>query len=129
MPSLLAFATFASVALAAISHPLLHLPDVDGTDRTPLKVEKGHATALFFVTNDCPISNYYSHEIRRICDEFGPKGLSCALVYTDPTLSDAEARKHAERVETQVRRAQVERWSWRSGHGRMLRWDCRCGIV
>ena len=88
--------TFANFALAAISHPLLHLPDVDGTDRTPLKVEKGHATALFFVTGDCPISNYYAHEIRRICDEYAAKGLNCALVYTDPTLSDADARKHAQ---------------------------------
>jgi hypothetical protein len=82
-------------ALAAITHPLIQMPDVDGVQRRPLKVEKGHATALFFITNDCPISNYYSREIHRICDDFSARGLSCALVYTDPTMSDADARKHA----------------------------------
>ena len=86
------FLTFALAALAAITHPLIQLPDVDGVQRRPLKVEKGHATALFFVTNDCPISNYYSREIHRICDDFSARGLSCALVYTDPTLSESVQR-------------------------------------
>jgi hypothetical protein len=60
-----------------------------------MKVEKGHVAALIFVTNDCPISNYYSHEIHRICDEYAPRGLECTLVYTDPTLKDATAAQHA----------------------------------
>jgi len=51
--------------------------------------------ALFFISHDCPISNRYAHEIRRICDEYGPRGLSCKLVYVDPGLSDADAAKHA----------------------------------
>jgi hypothetical protein len=82
-------------ALGSILHPGLQVPDVDGVARTPLKVEKGHASAVFFVTNDCPISNYYSHEIRRICEEYAAKGLGCSLVYTDPTLSNEAVRKHA----------------------------------
>jgi hypothetical protein len=87
---------FLSFALAAIAHPMLHVPDVNGVDRLPLKVEKGHVAAVFFVTHDCPISNYYAHEIRRICDDFAPRGLRCSLVYTDPTLSDQDARKHSQ---------------------------------
>jgi len=47
------------------------------------------------VTNDCPIANYYSHEIRRICDEYKGRGLDCALVYIDPTMTDAAAARHA----------------------------------
>ncbi len=86
---------FLAFALAAITNPLLRMPDIDGVERHPLKVEKGHVSALFFVTTDCPISNYYSHEIRRICEEYGPRGLSCQLVYTDPTLSNADARRHS----------------------------------
>ncbi|MDQ1469421.1 MAG: hypothetical protein QOJ99_901 [Bryobacterales bacterium] len=87
---------FLTFALAAIAHPMLHLPDVDGVDRRPLQVAKAHANAVFFVTHDCPISNYYAHEIRRICDEYSARGLSCSLVYTDPTLPNVDARKHAE---------------------------------
>jgi hypothetical protein len=82
-------------ALGAILHPSIAVRDVDGVRREPLQVEKGHTSALIFVTNDCPISNFYSHEIRRICEEYGPRGLQCTLVYTDPTLKDQDAAQHA----------------------------------
>ncbi|MDE3195628.1 MAG: hypothetical protein KGN84_04750 [Acidobacteriota bacterium] len=81
--------------LGAILHPSVRLKDVNGVEREPLKVEKGHVGALFFVAHDCPIANYYSHEIRRICDQYGPRGLSCSVVYVEPTLTDAAAAKHA----------------------------------
>jgi CBS domain-containing protein len=83
-------------ALGSILHPGLVVRDIDGVNRTPLKVESGRASVLFFVTQDCPVSNYYSHEIRRVCDEYGKKGVSCNLVYVDPTVTAAEVRKHAE---------------------------------
>ncbi len=83
------------LALSAILHPGIRVNDVDGAAQTPLKADKGHAKAVFFVTNDCPISNYYSREIRRICEENAARGLSCSLVYTDPTMTDEAARKHA----------------------------------
>ena len=50
---------------------------------------------LFFITNDCPISNAFAPEIARICAEYQPKGVACKLVYVDPSLSDAAAQKHA----------------------------------
>jgi hypothetical protein len=83
-------------ALGAVLNPGVRIRDIAGVERTPLKVEKGHAEALFFVATDCPISNYYSHEIRRICEAYASKGLGCSLVYIDPTLTDAAVAKHAE---------------------------------
>jgi hypothetical protein len=85
----------AALALSAILHPAIRVRDVTGAERSPLKVGKGHAEAVFFVAHDCPISNYYSHEIRRICDEYAQRGLGCSLVYVEPNLSDADAAKHA----------------------------------
>jgi len=82
-------------ALGAVLNPSVTVRDIDGVAREPLKAEKGHTEALFFVTNDCPISNYYAHEIRRICDEYAKRGAGCALVYTDPSLTDEQARQHA----------------------------------
>jgi hypothetical protein len=82
-------------ALGTILHPAIALHDIDGVLREPLKVEKGRVEALFFVTNDCPVSNYYSHEIRRICEDYAPRGAGCSLVYTDPSLTDEQARQHA----------------------------------
>ena len=84
-----------ALALGSILHPAVELRDVDGVPRSPLKVAAGHASLLFFVTQDCPVSNYYSHEIRRICDSYQSKGVTCSLVYVDPTVTDAEAKKHA----------------------------------
>jgi len=86
----------AALALGTILHPSVSLRDTDGIVREPLKVEKGHAAALFFITQDCPISNYYAHEIRRICEDNSKRGLSCALVYVDPTLTDEQVNKHAQ---------------------------------
>ncbi len=60
-----------------------------------LTIPKGHEAVLFFVTNDCPISNAFAPEIARICAEYGPKGAECTLVYVDPSISDETAHAHA----------------------------------
>lgn len=87
--------TLVLFALGAILHPSVAVRDIDGVTREPFKVDKGKVEAVFFVTNDCPISNYYAHEIRRICDEYAKRGAGCTLVYTDPSTTDEQARQHA----------------------------------
>ena len=83
-------------ALGSVLNPGVAVRDIDGVKREPLKVLAGNAEALFFVTQDCPVSNVYSHEIRRICEDYAPKGLGCSLVYVDAALTDDQARKHAQ---------------------------------
>ena len=80
--------------LAALALLLL-IRDVDGVDRQPLRPATGKANALFFVTNECPISNSFAPEIARICADYKSKGIGCALVYVDASLSDDQAGKHA----------------------------------
>lgn len=67
-----------------------------GTVLSPSIVVKDKAEVLFFVTEDCPVSNYYSHEIHRICDDYKSRGVGCELVYINPNLTDADVRKHAQ---------------------------------
>ena len=55
---------------------------------------EGPAGILFFITNDCPISNSYAPEIQRLCAAYAPQHVSCTLVYSDLTLDDAAIRKH-----------------------------------
>jgi hypothetical protein len=86
---------FLLFTLGVIAHPALKTPDVAGVEREPLQVSRGHLKTVFFVDHTCPVSNYYSHEIRRICEAYVGRGVGCALVYVDPTLSDENARKHA----------------------------------
>jgi hypothetical protein len=86
----------AAMALGALLNPSLALRDVDGVQRRPLEVARGHTNALFFITQDCPISNRYAHEIRRICDGYASRGVSCTLVYVDGSITDVAAKKHAQ---------------------------------
>ena len=71
----------------------LRIADINGNEQTPMQ-PAGPAGVLFFITNDCPISNFYAPEIQRICGEYGAKGVSCSVVYVDPTLDRAAVRKH-----------------------------------
>jgi thiol-disulfide isomerase/thioredoxin len=71
----------------------LNVTDIDGKPLSPLR-PSGPAEALFFITHDCPISNFYAPEIQRICSEYGSKGISCALVYVDAQMDTAAVRKH-----------------------------------
>lgn len=84
-----------ALVLGAVLQPSLPVRDVMGVERHPLQTAPGKPAALFFVVTDCPISNYYAHEIRRICDDYGTRGLACSLVYTDPALTADQVRAHA----------------------------------
>jgi hypothetical protein len=53
-------------------------------------------TVLIFVSTDCPISNRYAPEIRRLHDEFTSRGVQFRLVYPNPLDSEAAVRKHLE---------------------------------
>jgi hypothetical protein len=88
-------AALAAFALSAILQSTIRVRDTQGVERLPLKVGQGKVEALFFVAHDCPISNYYSSEIRRMCEDYASRGLGCSLVYVEPNLSDADAEKHA----------------------------------
>jgi thiol-disulfide isomerase/thioredoxin len=73
--------------------------DVDGHPLNPFE-PAGLANVIFFVATDCPISNSYAPEIQRVCQEYGPRGVGCSLMYEDVdtessgTRLDDEVRKH-----------------------------------
>ena len=75
---------------------LLAIRDVNGVDRQPLRVDAGKANALFFISSECPISNSFAREIARICAGYKSQGVGCDLVYVDPSISDVQARQHAQ---------------------------------
>jgi hypothetical protein len=69
--------------------------DATGARRQPLAAPPGGLAAAFFVAHDCPISNHYAQEIRRICEEYAARGVRCTLVHVDPSPTDAAALAHA----------------------------------
>ena len=67
--------------------------DLEGSAVDPL----GHgarATVLVFVASDCPISNRYAPEIRRIHDEFAARGVATWLVYPNAADTPEKVRRH-----------------------------------
>lgn len=70
------------------------LTDIDGKTHDLLDASSKRANVLYFITNDCPISNQYAPEINRICKQYAAQGVGCYLVYIDPTLSLEAIRRH-----------------------------------
>jgi hypothetical protein len=51
-------------------------------------------TVLIFLSTDCPISNRYAPEIKRVHEEFAAKGVRFRLVYPNPLDDEAAISKH-----------------------------------
>jgi thiol-disulfide isomerase/thioredoxin len=71
--------------------------DIDGHLLKPFE-PTGGAQVLFFVATDCPISNSYAPEIQRVCQQYGTRGVSCALLYEDLDIGPS-----SEALDQQVR--------------------------
>jgi hypothetical protein len=72
----------------------LAVRDDNGNKVTLLQDKSRRATVLLFVTNDCPITNSYAPEIKRICDTYMARKVAFYLVYADPELKAAAVRQH-----------------------------------
>ncbi len=68
--------------------------DIDGNDYLLAGAPDTKVTIVYFVTHDCPISNRYMPEIRRICEEYSQLGARCLLAYVDPTITVGQIREH-----------------------------------
>jgi AhpC/TSA family protein len=92
MRSLLTLAAVLS-ALAPTDGRVL---DLAGRPADPL-ARAGAATVLVFTRTDCPISNRYAPELRRLHDRFAPRGAVFWLVYADPseTVDAIEAHRRS----------------------------------
>ena len=75
--------------------PAVEFTDTAGHVQTPLSQPDRKATVLFFVLPDCPISNSYAPEIRRICADYEKKKVAFFLVHPDPDVTAEQAKAHA----------------------------------
>lgn len=72
----------------------LTVPGLDGAEVAPLVPADGvSATVLLFVMTDCPISNRYAPEMRRLHEEFAG-AVRFWLVYVDAQRPVDELREH-----------------------------------
>lgn len=67
--------------------------DLEGHALDPLR-GAGGPTVLLFADPQCPISNAYAPEVRRLHEEFAARGVRFWLVYADPDRTSDEVRAH-----------------------------------
>ena len=77
----------------------LRLPDLDGRQIEPLRAKDAKAIVFIFIRTDCPISNRYAPEVRRLHEKFASSGVKFWLVYLDPDESSQLIRNHIKEYE------------------------------
>lgn len=88
-PKLLALAAACCLTLTAAAGPV----NLAGKQVDPFQT-KASATVLLFIRTDCPITNRYAPELRRIASEFAPRGVNFWMVYPDKSETPASIVKH-----------------------------------
>ena len=68
---------------------------LDGAQIDPFAVHDGVKAIVFlFTSTDCPISNRYAPEVRRLASTFGPQGVVFRLIYPNPADLAPAIRDH-----------------------------------
>ena len=68
--------------------------DLTGHAFDPFDATGAKAIVFIFISTDCPISNRYVPEIRRVEEKFARSGVRFWLVYADADTSSDAIRKH-----------------------------------
>jgi len=81
----------------------LRVVDLDGRQIDVLQSEPNvRATVFLFTTIDCPISNRYAPEVRRLHQRFSSQGIRFWLVYANPAERADAIRAHLKRFDYPV---------------------------
>jgi hypothetical protein len=77
-----------------LSHTALaQITDLGGNPADPVR-DRGKVHVLLFVRTDCPITNRYAPELRRIADQFSRSPVDFFLVYSGKTETASAVREH-----------------------------------
>lgn len=74
----------------------LRLEDLNGRPADPLAPSAGDVLVFLFFRTDCPVSNRYAPEVKRIHAAYAGQGVSFYLVYPDPDETGEAIRTHLE---------------------------------
>jgi len=84
-----------TIVAVALAQGPVRVEPLDGGALDPLVAPKGVKAIVFlFTSTDCPISNRYAPELRRLAQVFVPQGVMFRLVYPNPAEDAAAIRAH-----------------------------------
>jgi AhpC/TSA family len=90
-----AIASLAVLLASLLTAADVRVRDLDDRPIDPFKASAGtKAMAFLFVSVECPISNRYAPEVRRLYDKFTAQGITFSLVYPNPVEPVAAIRRH-----------------------------------
>src|SRR5262245_22500653 len=79
----------------------LRLVDLDDKPFDLKSSSTGKARVVVFTRSDCPISNRFAPEVRKLFDDFHSKGVDFFLIYVDPKEKPQVIREHLRAYEYQ----------------------------
>ena len=87
-----------AVALGTLAAPAptVELLDLDGEPVDPFAQDDAAVSVFIFTRTDCPISNRYAPELKRIHETFSSRGVRFVLVYPDPAETPEVIARHLE---------------------------------
>jgi len=90
----MAVSTAVAVCVDKASLSQLSLLDLEGKSVTPLADSGAKAVVFIFTRADCPISNRYAPEVRRLSASFASEKVKFWLVYPDADAPPDAIRRH-----------------------------------
>lgn len=83
-----------SASSAASTADTVAVRDLDGHAVDPMPKAGAAAVVFVFTRCDCPISNRYAPEIRRLCEKFASQGVVFRLIYPEAEDTSAAVREN-----------------------------------
>ena len=69
--------------------------DAAGAEHTPAEWREKAAVVLFFIDTECPVSNGYAPQMRRIAEKYAGRKVATYGVHSEPTTTGPVAAAHA----------------------------------
>ena len=83
------------LACATVASAQVRVQTIDGTPADALAAPAGTKAIVFlFTSTDCPISNRYAPEVRRVVSTYASQGVVFRLVYPNPAEQAPAIREH-----------------------------------
>jgi len=85
------------LGVALLQAPAVRVQFIDGGPATvdPFAAPEGTKAIVFlFTSTECPVSNRYAPEVRRLAEAFAAQGVLFRLVYPDPAENATAIRTH-----------------------------------
>lgn len=81
---------------------VLRWQDLDGRERPLLPETDARAICIIFVSTDCPISNSYQPELRRLHQQYEPEGVAFVMLHATAGMEPERIREHIKNYEIAI---------------------------